>query len=65
MEASDEGRKAEDIPEKEIADSLHQAEVSILLSDLRRKVLTKHHNFPCIVHWRASSSNEQRIQGGR
>lgn len=27
MEAADEGRKAEDIPSKEIEDSLHQAEV--------------------------------------
>lgn len=32
MEAADEGRKAEDIPAKEIEDSLHKAEVSLLSS---------------------------------
>jgi hypothetical protein len=40
MEASDEGRKAEDIPAKEIEDSLHKAEVRPLTRWARTSGLT-------------------------
>lgn len=68
MEAADEGRKAEDIPSKEIEDSLHQAEVRFAFCIFLRKTSKVSYCSPlCLssltVSRCSSSSDEQRIQG--
>jgi hypothetical protein len=62
MEAADEGRKAEDIPAKEIEDSLHQAEVRFP-PVISPRIQLIDHLILSVVRRRSSSRNEHRIQG--
>jgi hypothetical protein len=55
MEASDEGRKAEDIPAKEIEDSLHKAEVRLPQNNLF--VRFEIDGSSLLVRWCSSSSD--------